>query len=441
MLRTTFVLILIGIGAYFAVHTPFYALLFYIGNAYFRPEEWVWTDFVSSLRLSLISGIWVVLISLATRQRLVFNTRVALLWLFLFHTLISTLAAEDFSYSWRYWIDFLKTIVIAYMIVVLVTDAAKLRLIVLVMALALGLEQTKQGWFYLITSPEWHNENPVPFLGDNNGVAVGMLALVPLIGFLLQTAAEKRARAFYAIMMVGCLFRALSTHSRGGFLALIAMAGVWWMRSRHKLAGLLCGLAISAVVLPMLPDTFWGRMSTIQTFEKEQDQSALGRLHFWSVAIEMANAYPVLGVGYFGYNQAYDKHDFSRGQYGKWRSVHSGYFGVLAELGYVGATLYLVILLSALLSCSRVYKRSLRDPALQEERKCALSLQVSLIAYLVGAIFVSAQYSEMLWHLIALTIALERITSQASIKTPVVNSFPPTGSGGREARDRAIAAA
>ena len=92
MLRSIFVFLLIAFGAYYTLQGPFYALLFYIGNAYFRPEDWVWNDYVASLRLSLISGAYLVLASLYSRQRFVWNSRIALLWLFLFHTLLSTLA-------------------------------------------------------------------------------------------------------------------------------------------------------------------------------------------------------------------------------------------------------------------------------------------------------------------------------------------------------------
>ena len=410
MLRTIFVLALIGVGGYYALQTPFYALLFYIGNAYFRPEDWVWTNLVANLKLSLVSGVWLILISLATRQKFVWSWRIGLLGLYLFHTFLSSLASEHFSYSIGYWTDFFKTIVITYMIVVLVTDYSKFRLTILVMVMGLGLEQAKQGWFYLVTSPTWHNENVLANFGDNNVVAVGMLALVPLVGLLSQTTGNRWAKTLYGITFVGCLYRALSTHSRGGLLALFAMAGVWWLRSRHKLGALVCGLLVSLIVIPNLPETFWSRMHTIQTFEKEQDESALGRFHFWNVAVDMANAHPVLGIGYFAYTQAYNKYDSSGGRYGPWRAVHSSYFAVLAELGYPGAILYLIILFGALRTCSRVYKRALRHPQLVQLGTAALSLQISLIAFLVGGSFVSSQSVEMLWHIIGLSIALERIT-------------------------------
>jgi len=59
------------------------------------------------------------------------------------------------------------------------------------LAMFLGVEAAKQGWVFLITSPGYANANPIPFLGDNNGVAVGMLMLVPVIALLAQTTQRK----------------------------------------------------------------------------------------------------------------------------------------------------------------------------------------------------------------------------------------------------------
>jgi hypothetical protein len=80
---------------------------------------------------------------------------------------------------------------IGYLMLMLIDDFVKFRAVLLVMALSLGLEGAKQGWFYLLTSPGGPNTNPIPFLGDNNGVAVGMLMLVPIFTLLAQTTPGK----------------------------------------------------------------------------------------------------------------------------------------------------------------------------------------------------------------------------------------------------------
>src|SRR5262249_35854821 len=115
MLRTIFILTLVGLGAIYTLQGPFYSLLFYIGNAYFRPERWVWGDLIANLHLSYMSGVWLLLTTLITRQRFILNDRIALLLLFLLQTYISAVFSNHYDSIWPFWIDFLKTIVITYL--------------------------------------------------------------------------------------------------------------------------------------------------------------------------------------------------------------------------------------------------------------------------------------------------------------------------------------
>jgi probable O-glycosylation ligase (exosortase A-associated) len=295
--------------------------------------------------------------------------------------------------------------------IVLVTDKERLRLLFLVIVLALGLAQAKQGWYYLISPASGgRNLNDVPFLGDNNGVAVGMLMLVPVTVYLAQTTAHKWAQRFYWFLLIGCLFRALSTYSRGGFLACAVLAGMYICRARQKVRMLLGLFAIVLVVLPALPAAFWERMGTIQTYE--EDTSATGRLHFWSVAIKMANAHPLFGTGFDAYNTAYNAYDTSEGEYGRGRSVHSSFFGILGELGYVGLAIYLTILFFAFRSCRQVRKQAMQGMIPEHLGKSAIALEASLTAFFVGGSFVPFQYNEMVWHFLGLTIVLTRLADQ-----------------------------
>lgn len=439
MLRTLFVLILVTIGTYYILQGPFYALLFYIGNAYFRPEEWVYSDLVRRLNLSFLSGIVVLLMTILSRQRFIMNGRIALLLIFLGHTFLSMFLSAHHDYCWPWWKDFLKANIITYLMIVLVTDFSRFRLVVLVMVFALALE-AKQGWYYLLYPPNWGggNPNPVPFLGDNNGVAVGMLMLVPVINFLGQTTSRPWGKRFYQLLLVGALFRAISTFSRGGFMACISLGIVYVFRSRQKVRGLIGMGVLLIIVLAALPDSFWMRMNTITTYE--EDSSATGRLHFWHVATLMAHANPIFGVGFNGYNPSYDSYDDSPGDYGTGRSVHSSYFGILAELGYVGLILYLAILFQAFRSCHRVRKLSIKGIVPMEFGLVATALEASLTAFVIGGVFLPFQYSEMLWHFIGLTIVLRQLASrhvgqgrrgnvpETKAGTPVYSSISSAGS-------------
>jgi hypothetical protein len=154
-------------------------------------------------------------------------------------------------------------------------------------------------------------------------------------------------------------------------------------------------------------------MNTIQTYE--EDTSATGRLHFWQVAIIMANANPLLGVGFNAYNTAYNTYDFSHGQYGKGRSVHSSFFGVLAETGYIGFALWTAMLVGAFWSCYCVRKHAVMGSIPVELAHGAAAFEASLVAFVVSGIFLPGQYGEMFLHFIGITIVLQQLTDQHRI--------------------------
>jgi len=412
MLRALFVLSLTLAGACLALKGPFHALLYYIWNAYFRPEEWVWgdtRDLILALNASFWAGVLVVLSTVLGRTKFLFNPHIALLFMFAAHAALSAELSTYSEYSWFFCGDFLRAVIITYLIVVLTDDRWKLRALMLMMVFSLGFEGAKQGWAQLVTEPGGRNDNSFPFLGDNNGVAVGMFMLVPLLGALAKTTSGRWLRRLLRFVLFGVLYRGISTYSRGGFLAAGVLAIVYWLRSRNKLAVLAGIVLVAGVLLPVMPEAFWERMQTIRTYSEIEEGSALSRLHFWKVATVMASDNPVFGVGFHAFNPAYNEYDFSFGKYGAGRSVHSSWFGVLAELGYVGSILYGLLIALALRNCHVARKLSAGDPDRSDLVAYAIAFETSFWVFLVGGSFLPFQYNEMVLHLIGLSIALRYI--------------------------------
>ena len=153
MLRLTIILIGIGTGVVYSLKSPFYALIVYIVNAYFRPEDWVpGDDFIRSLRLSFLIGMCVIFSILLRRQKLVWNGSVSLLCLFVTVALVSTVNSNYPEYCWPYTVELLKMIIIL-IIVVLTAMYSKFRLLIIVIVLTLGSYRRNKGGLYLITSP------------------------------------------------------------------------------------------------------------------------------------------------------------------------------------------------------------------------------------------------------------------------------------------------
>ena len=432
MLRTVFIAALLVLGWGFALQGPLYAAALYLWIAYFRPETWAWSDIFKTLDLSYFAGAYLVFRTIFSPARFTFSFRSLLMFVFLGYALLSTAVSPHAAYAFPSWEAFAKTIVVSYLLTVVITTPSEFRLILIVIALSLGFEGAKQGWAQLFLNPGAQNDNGIPFLGDNNLVAVGMLMLLPVTAALGRTASTRWGRLFFYLLTIGVLYRALSTYSRGGFLACAAVGLMYWWRSPFKLRTAIAGLLAIAIVLPALPPAFWTRMSTIMAVGDDRDRSTLGRLHFWNVAVSMANDRPVLGVGFNAFQAAYDDYDTSKGEFLTARSVHSAWMGVLAELGYPGLLLYLSIVGLSFAGCQRVRQKAARGEIPNELGLYAVGLEAALVAFAVGGSFVPFQYVEMLWHYFALTMALEAVaaTSASTVlaRTSPVNAERPAPS-------------
>src|SRR5688572_11037493 len=418
MLRSIFVFAVLTIGWIFAFQSALYAAALYLWIAYFRPESWAWSSVFATLNLSYVAGVFLVIRTLVSGEwmqvRMIWRS--ALLLIFLAVSLGSTLAGLHFDHSWEYWQAFAKTIIVSYVLTIVIKSESDLRFILFVIALSLGFEAGKQGWAQLILNPGGKNDNPIPFLGDNNAVAVGMAMLVPLVSALAVTSFGWQKRGLQ-LLNVAIVYRGLSTYSRGGFLSLGAVAALSFWRSDRKARAVIAGAIVAALILPALPPEFWARMSTITASAEERDDSQAGRLYFWQIAIVMANDRPFLGVGHYGYEAAYDEYDTTGGRYRTRRSVHSSWFGVLAELGYPGFALFVIIVLTSWWSCHRVRRMAQRGEIPESLGSYGTGIESALIAFVVGGSFIPFQYCEMAWHFFALTIALERVAAnEAAIR-------------------------
>ena len=418
MLRLWFVGLLFAAGTVMAFVSPLWALMLYLWIAYFRPEMWVWEDSLSTLDISFYAGLLLLVRTVLSPVRFRIDRRSLLLFAFLLHAGISTWLGVYPAYSWIYYQDFIKSTIITYLISVLAFDYRSLRLIVLTIACSLSFEGAKQGWAQLVLNPGVENANRMPFLGDNNGVAVGVLMMVPILVALARTAPSRWERWLHRFLAVGMLYRGVSTFSRGGFLAAIAL-GVAYVARSDKKARALVGAAIAAtIVLPVMPDSFWDRMDTITTEEGEEaDGSVQGRLHFWGVALKMAQDRPIFGVGHNGFPVAYDRYDPTSAEFGMARGVHSMWMGVLSELGFVGLGLFVALWWVAWRTCQLTKRLAKAGRIRPELGHFAFGLQGAFVVCAVGGSFVNFQYVEIVWHFLGLSMALQAFNQAAVTET------------------------
>jgi len=431
MLRAIFVAIIILIGLRYSFKGPFYILLFYLWIAYFRPDTWLHWNWVTPIWLSFIVGLSLVITTLFSGAKLRGGFGPLLLASFLVVALTSSLLSPAPAVSWLSFWEMVRISLVCYAIIVHVNTEERLRGVLMAIAFSLGFEGTKQGWATLILSPGVANNNLFEFLGDNNGVAIGMLMIVPLFTALARTSSSRLERWIERFFVVGVLYRAISTYSRGGFLASLVLGAHYLVRSKLKPAAVIGTILVIALIVPALPEEFWARMNTINTAtvgtddlstsEKyTEDFSSAGRIHFWQVAWEMAVDRPLVGVGLHAYNVVYNQYDFSNGAFGRGRSVHSSWMGMMAETGFIGFGIFVTLFIYGLTTASRARRVAKRNPDLWRLAAYAGAIEGALVVFCLGGAFITFQYNELVWHLFAIAIAADRLVKQAAAAPEVV---------------------
>jgi probable O-glycosylation ligase (exosortase A-associated) len=427
-MKVVFVYTLIAIGALNSLRGPFYALLFYIWIAYFRPDWQIgYTQLIWRLNLSFIVAMFMIGAIVITRQRLRFGIGPLLIGLFLADSYLTVLTSSNQLYSWVYWRLFAPAVVMSYVMTILVTTEQRLRLVFIALTLSLAFDAAKQGWVQFFIDPGGRNYNMHPMIGDNNGVAVGMFMITPLLVALVRTSAGKYERFFHQFLLFGVLYRGIVTYSRGGFLSMMTLGMHFLVRSKRKLATLAALMLLALLIAPVLPSAFWNRMHTIQTSAnrleaEETDSSIRSRIHFWKVAAEMVRQHPFLGVGFNAYNAVYDDYDFSYGQYGHRRSVHSVWFSVISEMGIPGFTLLVLLMGVSLRGCRRARRLARERPDCQTLAIYANAVEAALLVVCVGGTFVTFN-NEMLWHFMAFGVIVDRLATERAL-VPATEAQP-----------------
>lgn len=325
---------------------------------------------------------------------------------FVLWTGATTLMALNPEAALSEWNRFIRIQLLAYLAVVLLLKRDQIVIFAGVVAFSIGFYGIKGGIFTLSTGGHFRVEGPEDsFISGNNELALALVVALPFLAFMITQFKVWWAKGAVVLCMALCVVSVLGSYSRGAMLALVAMAVVLVFRSKKKLVvGTLAGLCIAAGVV-FMPAQWTQRMDTID--EYEQDGSALGRLNAWAFARNLAADHPIFGGGF----QAFTKDLFL--QYAPnptdHHDAHSIYFEVLAEQGYPGLVLFLSIGMLIFLTCGRV-RRKCRDASQSDWIfQFAGFIQVSLIGYAVGGMFLGLAYWDFLYHLAALTIVLSRM--------------------------------
>src|SRR6201999_2011485 len=104
---------------------------------------------------------------------------------------------------------------------------------------------------------------------DNNSLALALIMTLPLMNYLRMHARHKILRLGILGAMAFTLAAIVGTYSRGGIVAMAAMLGFLWLKSRGKLVTGTIGVGVVMATLLFMPAKFFERLSTINNVQED----------------------------------------------------------------------------------------------------------------------------------------------------------------------------
>lgn len=199
----------------------------------------------------------------------------------------------------------------------------------------------------------------------------------------------KWVRAAAALVVMLLLVATYATGARGGFLAGLAVIGLFVMVRRKvspRTIAIVVGLAVAAYSLAP------AHLTTI----RDQSNSTQYRVEMWAEGLDMVKEDPVLGIG--------------RGNFQRYTGrliAHNSAVQMGGETGLVGLFLWIALIYLSIRSCIQ-YGRAAADPG---DKWFATGLALSVAGYLISAMFVTLEY-ETFYLLLAFCAVLGRSAPQ-----------------------------
>jgi len=360
-----------------------------------------------------------------------FTIRQALLTILLGYTYYTTANADfpiDAADKWD-WAS--KALMFAIFLPLTLRSKLRIEAVVLFLTLSAaaiiivgGLKTVASGGGYgVLNLMVTNNSN----LYESSTISTVAVALIPIILWLARFGTvfppDWRVKAFAAGLVFACLLMPIGTEARTG-LVCIGVLGLLMLRDVKRRFLYMAGATLLVLgSVPFLPDSFTGRMSTIQGYQS--DNSAGVRLAVWEWTWNYAQENP-LGGGFGAYRQ--NKIEVktivtqesggvqtitARTSQDESRAYHSSYFEMLGEQGFPGLILFLLIHGAGLVRLEVIRRRYRKAEGGDSWiAPLATALQHFQIIYLVGSVFVGIAYQPFPWLVFAVGIGLDSYLSR-----------------------------
>ncbi len=302
-------------------------------------------------------------------------------------------------------VRFSKILLMVYLTVSLIKTKKDLRLLVLVITLSIGFYSLKGAIWGLRGGTGWVRGPAGTFFDENNEMGMVINMVWPL--FLFVSYSEKNKwlkRLLFCCFWVSPL-TVILTKSRGAALAMAVTGFFLLMRVKSKFLIIFIGGLVFFASIPFIPSEWYDRMGTIQTYE--EDASAMGRINAWYAALNIAAERPFTGGGL----RAFTPETIYRyaPEPENYHDVHSVYFEVLGEMGYLGLIVFLLLIATVMINLRRIRKISSTLPDGEFYVNYSNAIFLGLVAYLTNGLTLGLAYFDLFYQYIGIAVSLQII--------------------------------
>ncbi len=235
-----------------------------------------------------------------------------------------------------------------------------------------------------------------------NDLALMLNLILPLSIALFLSARSLVARCVLAGLIALDAVAIIASFSRAGFLVLGLTGAVYlvilFRRRRHGLAVLVLGGALAGVAL--LPGAYLDRLSTITDIKADQTNSAQTRARDYLTAAKYVVEHPVIGAGV-----GMDILALNDARGATWTKVHDVYLEYAVDLGLPGLILFLWLLRAIFRSLKRARRIAAADPEALSLQCLLEGITVSLVGFMLAALFYPDAYQFYFYYMGGLAIA------------------------------------
>lgn len=296
---------------------------------------------------------------------------------------------------------------------------------------------------------QWAYLSPQPFFRDHTSYGAILAMIIPVVaalGSIRKYSVQLKVLAWivFSILCIAILF----SYTRAAWISIFTALLIFIiikLKISLKLVGfvgLLTGLILFSYRTEIFIKLEQNRQDSSKDIAKHiesisnirTDASNLERINRWNSAFRMYHERPLTGWGagtymfrYAPFQASHEKSIISTNN-GDWGNAHSEFIGPLAETGWPGAALMIVLVIASLSLGLKVYFKS---KEYSQERALSLALTLGLLTYFIHGtlnnFLDTDKASALVWGYMAMLVVMDVKLKKKDSEAP---SVIQEGSGG-----------